>query len=193
VLCAEYAVLEIPHTHQGFVCPSTTCNNTDHATNRALDDLLGTRWQFDTGFALVGVVANDGHVVARCPAQSTSVANLLLDVGDHSTLRYGAKWEHVADCERGVLAGVNELASVHALVGDEGLGVELVAVGIAEGDFGEWCATTWVVDDLLHYTTDIAMTLGEIVGAELRGCFVESFAMLLVHTRCAISSCISRG
>ena len=36
-----------------------------------------------------------------------------------------------------VLCGDTDLASVHALVGDEGLGVVLELVGVAEGDPGE--------------------------------------------------------
>jgi hypothetical protein len=82
-------------------------------------------------------VANDGNVVARGTSERTTVANLLLDVGDDSSLRDGAEGKDVADGERGVLAGVDELAGVHALVGDEGLGVKLVAVGVAEDDLGQ--------------------------------------------------------
>ena len=170
----------IQRTKEGLVGTSTTGNDTDHATDGGLDELLGARGELDAGLALVGVVANDGNVVARGAAESTTVANLLLDVGDDGTLRDGAEGEDVADGERGVLAGVDELASVHALVGDEGLGVKLVAVGVAEDDLGQRRTTAGVVDDLLHDTTDVAMALGKVESAELRRRLVKPFAKVLV-------------
>ena len=170
----------IQRTKEGLVGTSTTGNNTDHATDGALDDLLGAGGELDAGLALVGVVANDGNVVARGAAESTTVADLLLDVGDDGTLRDGAEGEDVADGEGGVLAGVDELASVHALVGDEGLGVKLVAVGVAEDDLGQRRTTAGVVDDLLHDTTDVAMALGKVESAELRRRLVKPFAKVLV-------------
>lgn len=160
--------------HERLVGTSTASDDTNHTTNGALDDLLGTRWELDTSLALVWVVTNNGNVVSGCASKSTSVANLLLHVGDHGTFRNGAEWEDVADGERCVLAGVDELASVHALVGDEGLGVELVAVRIAEDDLCERCTTTSVVDNLLHDTSNVSMSLCEIVGPELCRCLVEA-------------------
>jgi hypothetical protein len=58
-----------------------------------------------------------------------------------------------------VLCGDTDLASVHALVGNEGLGVVLELVGVAEGDPGQRSATTAVVDNLLDYTTDVTIAL----------------------------------
>lgn len=160
---------------QRLVCSATTSDNTDHTTDAGLDDLLGTRGELDTGLALVGVVANDGDVVTRGTAKSTTVAHLLLDVGDNGTLGAGSEREDVADGEGSVLAGVDELAGVHALVGDEGLGVELEAVGVTEDDLGQGGTTAGVVDDLLHDTTNIAVSLSEVEGTELGGGLVESF------------------
>ena len=167
-------------THQRLVRPSTACDNADHASHIALDHLLRTRRELDTCHASIWVVADDGHVVARCPAQRASVANLLLHVGDYGTFWNRAEWEYIADGERSVLAGVDELAGVHALICDEGFGVQLVSVWIAELDFGEWCATAWVMDDVLDHTADVAMAFCVVVGSELGWRFVESFAMLLV-------------
>lgn len=160
--------------HERLVGTSTSSNNANHATDRALYDLLCARWQLDTGLALVWVVANDGHVVSRCPAECASVANLLLHVGHNSTFWDRAEWEDVADGERSVLAGVDELAGVHAFVGDEGLGVELVAVWITEDDLREGRTTTGIVDNFLHNTTNVAMAFRVIVRSELRWGLVEA-------------------
>jgi hypothetical protein len=171
-LLSRSSLCPIQRTKEGLVGTSTTGNNTDHATDGALDDLLGAGRKLDAGLALVGVVADDGNVVARGTAERTTVANLLLDVGDDSSLRDGAEGEDVADGERGVLAGVDELAGVHALVGDEGLGVKLVAVGVAEDDLGQRRTTAGVVD--------VTMALGEVERAELRRRLVKPFAKVLV-------------
>ena len=112
-------------------------------------------------------MADNGDVVTGGTADSTTVTNLLLDVGDNGTLRDGGKGEDVADGESGVLAGVDELAGVHALVGDEGLALLLELVGGVEDNAGERSTTTGVVDDLLHNTTDVAVALGIVERSEL--------------------------
>jgi len=167
-------VLGTGSLEERLVRPSTTSNDADHAAHRALDHLLRTAGKLDPRLALIGVVANDGDVVAGSPAQSTTVAHLLLHVRDDGTLRDGAEREDVADGEGGVLAGVDELSGVHALVRDESLGVQLVAVRVTELDFGERSTTAGIVDDILDYTANVAMALSEIVGTELRGGLVES-------------------
>lgn len=107
-------------------------------------------------------MANDGNVVSGGTSKSTTVTDLLLNVGDDGSFWDLADWKDVADGQSGVLSGVDELASVHALVGDEGLGVELEAVWVAENDLGERSTTSWVVDDVLHDTTDVTVTLSII-------------------------------
>jgi hypothetical protein len=100
-------------------------------------------------------VADDGNVVAGGTAERTTVGGLLLNVGEDGTFGDRVEGQDVADGERGVLSGVDELdavstvlllvrhsaltdlASVHALVGDEGLGVVLEPVWVAESDAGK--------------------------------------------------------
>lgn len=167
-------VLGARSLEQGLVGTATTGDDTNHTTGGVLDHLLGTGGQLDTGLALVGVVANDGHVVAGGTAQSTTVTGLLLDVGHDGTLGHGGQGQDVADGQGSVLAGVDELAGVHALVGDEGLGDHLELVGVTELDLGEGSTTTGVVDDLLHDTAGVAMTLGIVEGTELGRRLVET-------------------
>jgi hypothetical protein len=106
-----------------------------------------------------------------------TVTHLLLDVGDDGTLGNSAQRQDVADSQSSVLASVDELTGVQALVAaqklvldhsqnsvslyirNEGLGAQLVAVWVAELDLCERCASAWVVDDLLHNTTNVAMSL----------------------------------
>lgn len=124
-------------THEGLVGTATTGDDTNHTTGAGVDDLLGTGRKLDTGLALIGVVANDGDVTTRGTAESAAVTDSLLDVGDNGTLGHLTDGKDVTDGKGSLLSGVDELASVHALVGDEGLGNVLVLVGVAERNAGE--------------------------------------------------------
>lgn len=70
---------------------------------------------------------------------------------------------------RTLLSGVDELSSVHALSGNEGLLVRFVLVGVAEHNLGEGGTTSGVVDDLTNHTTEVSRSLSIIQRAELRG------------------------
>lgn len=160
-------VLGTTGLEQRLVGTATTGNDTNHTAGGVLDDLLGTGGELDTGLAVLGVVANDGNVVTGGTAKRTTVTGLLLDVGDNGTLGHGGQGENVADGESGVLTGVDELAGVHALVGDEGLGDHLELVGVAELDLGEGSTTAGIVDDLLDDTTGVTVGLSEVESPEL--------------------------
>jgi hypothetical protein len=97
-----------------LVCTSTSSNDTDHTAGGVGEDLLGTGGELDTGLALVGVVADDGYVVAGSTAERTAVTGLLLNVGEDGTFGNGGEGQDVADGESGVLSGVDELQTVSA-------------------------------------------------------------------------------
>jgi hypothetical protein len=99
---------------EGLVCTSTTGNDTDHTTGGVGEDLLGTGGELDTGLALVGVVADDGNVVAGGTAERTTVTGLLLDVGEDGTFGDGGEGKDVANGKSGVLSGVDELEVVRS-------------------------------------------------------------------------------
>ena len=107
-----YLVLGTRGLEEGLVCTATTGDDTDHTTARGRKDLLGTRGELDTGLALIGVVADAGNVVTRGTAERTTVAVLVLDVGQDGTLGDGGEGQDVADGESGVLSGVDELRVV---------------------------------------------------------------------------------
>jgi hypothetical protein len=110
-ICA-YLVLGTRGLEERLVCSSTTGDDTDHTTAGAGENLLGTRGELDTGPVLVGVVANDGHVVTGGTAERTTVTHLVFDVGEDGTFGDGAERENVSDGKSGVLSGVDELCSV---------------------------------------------------------------------------------
>tara|TARA_R110002003_G_scaffold244_4_gene17423 strand:+ start:6594 stop:6938 length:345 start_codon:yes stop_codon:yes gene_type:complete len=105
-------MLSTRRLHKRLVCAAATSDDTDHTTARAGKDLLGARWELDTGLALIRVVADDGNVVAGGTAERTTVTVLVLDVGEDGTFGDGVEGKDVADGERGVLSGVDELEAV---------------------------------------------------------------------------------
>jgi len=167
-------VLGAGSLQQGLVGSSTSSNDTNHSSGAALDDLLGTRWELDPSLALIRVVANDGHIVARCSSKSTTVSRLLLNVRDDSSFWDRAEGKDVADGQVCVLAGVDELASVHALVGNEGLGVESESIGVTEDNLGQRSTSATLVDDLRDDASHISCTLGIVEGSELGWRFPET-------------------
>ena len=162
------------HTQQRLVGTTTTGDDTDHTTGRVLHNLLGTTGELDTGLALVRALADNSNVVTGGTAKRTTVTRLLLDVGNDGTFGDRGEGKDVADGQGGVLSGVDELASVHALVGDEGLGDLLELVRVAELDLGEGSTTAGVVDNLFHDTTSVTMTLSVVECTELGGGLVET-------------------
>lgn len=119
-------------------------------------------------------MTNDGDVVTGGTTESATVTDLLLDVGDNGTFGDGTEREDVSDGQSSVLSGVDELTSVHALVGDESLGDLLEAVRVTEADLGQRSTTTRVVNDLLHHTANVSMALSVVESAELGGGLVET-------------------
>jgi len=170
--------LELVHSARGLeerlIGSSATSNNANHATGSRRNDLLGTRGELDTGPALVGIVTNDGNVIARSPAKRTAVSSLLLDVGNNGTFGHRPEGKDVANVYGGLLSSIDELPSVHALVGNKSLMSELVAVRVTENDLGKWCPSARIVDDVLHDTADISMALTVVEGSELGGVLSQS-------------------
>jgi hypothetical protein len=119
-------------------------------------------------------VANDNNVVARGTAKSTTVTNLLLDVGQNGTFRNRAERENVTDVQGSLLTSVDELTSVDALVSNEGLLTLLVLVGVTENDLGKGSTTARVVDDLLDNTTNVTVSLSVVERTELGGALSQA-------------------
>ena len=100
-------------------------------------------------------MADNGNIVARRSSKSSTVTNFFLDVRDDSSFRDGAEREDISDRKVGVLAGVDELTSVHALVRDEGFGVKLESVGIAEDNLCERSSSARIVDDCTNQSQNL--------------------------------------
>ncbi len=149
-------VVGAPGLQHGLVDATASGHDAHHGAVGRRHHLLGAGGQLDTGALRVGVVGDDGGVVAGRTRQLAAVASLeesghmcksghvlllatflfrahlLLQVGDDGSLRHGPDGHDVAHRQLGLLAAVDELAGVHALTGHEQLLAGLVAVGVPE-------------------------------------------------------------
>ena len=160
----------------GLVDTSATGNDANGSSVGGRHDLLGAGWKLDPGLLGVGVVGDDGGVVARSASDAATVAGLLLQVGDDGTFGHLADGHHVADGQLGLLSAVDKLSSVDALSGDEQLLPGLVTVRVAEVDDGQGGTAAGIVDDVLHDALDVAVPFGVVYRPE-PGC---TFAVLSV-------------
>ena len=125
-----------------LVDPSTTRYNAHRRTCTTRDGLLRTRGESYPRLVVLWRVTDDSGVVPRGACEGTAVADLFLDVAHDRTFGALADREDVTDCKGGFFTAVDEGAGVEALRGDECLGAELVAVGVAEDDASKGCTTT---------------------------------------------------
>ena len=73
-----------------------------------------------------------------------------------------------------MFASIDELTSVHSLIGNECFLMGLESIGIAEKNPRKRCATSWVVNYFLDDATDVAMSFCIIESSKLRRRFVEA-------------------
>jgi len=152
---------------QRLVGTTTTGDDADHGTAGGAKSLLGTRGELHTGLALIGVVADDGGVVAASTSKVSTVSGLLLDVADDGTFGHLTDGKNVTDGQSSVLAAVNKLSGVETLRGDEEAANSGVTIGVTELHTCKRSTTPGVVNDLTNNTLHVTVTLGVIDRAEL--------------------------
>mmetsp|Transcript_6085 Transcript_6085/g.15487 ORF Transcript_6085/g.15487 Transcript_6085/m.15487 type:complete len:221 (-) Transcript_6085:62-724(-) len=154
---------------EGLLGTPTAGDLADHGAAAAGDELLGPGGEFDPSDSGIRVLGHDDPVGSGGPGEAASVSSVPLDVAHDGSLGHGADGHHVTDGKAGLLARVNELARVHALGGDEGLLLVLVADGVLEGDPRKGSTASGVVDDVGDDTLDIPPLLRVVEPAELGG------------------------
>jgi len=82
-----------------LVSPATSGDNSDHCSALGKDGLLASRGELDLGDSFLGVVRDDGDVVARASCDCASVSDLLLEVAHDRTLGHQTNRENVADIQ----------------------------------------------------------------------------------------------
>lgn len=111
-------------------------------------------------------MADNNGVVAGGPGEDATVADMVFNVADDSTLGDRSEGQDVANNEGGLLAAVEELPGVETLRGDEEFRLLLVAEGMAESDLRERGTSTGVVDDIGDHTLQVAVAFAKVEAAE---------------------------
>jgi hypothetical protein len=146
----------------GLVDTATTRDDANHAAARVGNGLACARGELDAGLLGILVLGHDGAVVAGGTGDGAAVAGPVLEVADHGTLGELTHGKDIAHSHLGLLAAVDELASVHALSSAEELLLDLVVVGAAELNHGEGGTPARIVDDLLDDPLDVPRPLSEV-------------------------------
>jgi len=141
---------------------STTGNDADCGTASAVENLLGSRGQFDSSFAGIEVVRDNDARVARRLRQATSVAIFHLDSTAGSSFGHLSEWDDISNVKSGLLATVDGLTGGGTLGRDEELLGLAEFVRVLEGDFGEGSSSARVVDNVLHDAFDESVTFGKV-------------------------------
>ena len=146
----------------GLVDPTSAGDDANHGPVGRRDDLLGAGRQLNPGALGVGVVGDDGGVVAGCSGQLASVSGLLFEVRDDGSLGHHTDGHDVADGQLSLLAAVDELTGVHSLAGDHQFLPDLVPVGVSEVDDGQRSTATGIVNDVPNDALDVAIPLAVV-------------------------------
>ena len=134
-LHSEFVVC-VTSLEKWLLSPTSTGTLPNHSSATTWNNLLCTRWKLDSGGVVIGVVTDDDSVVTGSSGEDTAISDVVLDVADDGSFRDGSDREDVADHECSFLTAVDELASVHALGGNEELLLLHVAERVAESDAG---------------------------------------------------------
>jgi len=164
-------VLEIGVTglEERLLETATTSNDANHGTAVGVDALLEAGRELQAGTASVDVVANDDGAVATSTGNTSTVANLGLNVADNGGLGELANGENVANGKGSLAAHEHVLASESTLGGDHKLSNTLVSSGVAELDGHHGSTTAGVVEDLPDDTTHVTVAVRVVHHTQLGG------------------------
>ncbi len=158
----------------GLVDAAAAGDETDDSAASGSDSLASARRETDASLEAVVRVTDDDGRDAGSLGERATVADVVLDGRDDSTLGQTRKRKDVADSKLSRLAAVDELAGVETLDGDEEVLHGLVPVRIAEDHAGERSATSGVVKNVRNQTLHVPVALGEVERTELRSTLTAS-------------------
>lgn len=150
---------ELSSSLKNWLFVSSTCSDdSDHGSGLSVNGFSHSRGEFDSGLKSILAVGNNGYESSGSSGELSVVSFSELDVGDQSTFRDLTDWQNVSDLQRGCFSAENCLTSEHSLDSKIVLGDFLVLVRILELDLGDWGSSSWVVQDLLDNSLDVAVS-----------------------------------
>jgi len=149
-----------------LICSLSTSADSNHGSAGALNGLSGSGWESDSGLPAVIGVTNDNSWSAWGSGERSSVSEFTFTVWDDGTLWHLIDWKNISNWEGCFGASIDELTCVHSFDSDEILNSLLVSVCISEGNLCEWCTSTSVMNDVLHNTLHIPLSLNIVQCSE---------------------------
>jgi len=144
----------------------STSANSNHGSAAALDGLSGSWWESNSGLSSVISVTDDNGWGSWGSGERSSVSEFTFAVGDDGTLWHLIDWKNISNGEGCSGASIDKLTCVHSFDSDEILNSLLVSVCISEGNLSKWCTSTWVMNDVLHNTLHISLSLNIVQSSE---------------------------
>jgi len=149
-----------------FICSLSTGTDTNHGSAAALNGLSGAWWKTDSCLSTVIGVTNNDSWSSWGSSESSSVSEFTFTVWDDGTLWHLIDWKNISNGEGRFGASIDELTCVHSFDSDEVLDSLLVSVCISECNLCEWCTPAWVMNDVLHNTLHIPLSLNKVQSSE---------------------------
>merc|ERR1719240_91211 len=155
---------------EGLVGSLTSSDQADHGSAATNDGLSGAGWESDSGLLSIVGVADDDSRGAGGSGERSSITELGLTVGHDRSFWQVINWDNISNCELSLGSTVDVLAGVHSFDGDEILNSLLVSVCISEDNLCKWRSSAWVVDDVLHNSLDVSVSLNVVKSSESSWC-----------------------
>jgi len=145
-----------------FICSLPSGTDSNHGSAVSLNSLSSSGWKTDSSLSAVIGVTNDDSWSAGGSGERSSISKFTFTVGDNGSFRHLIDWKNISNGEGCFWASIDELTCVHSFDSDEVLDSLLVSVCISECNLCEWCTSTWVMNDVLHNTLHIPLSLNKV-------------------------------
>merc|ERR1719454_2200395 len=148
----------------------TTSDEANHGSATTNDGLSGAGWKSDSGLLSIVGVTDDDARGAGGSGERSSISELGLAVGHNCSFWQVINWDNISNCELSLRSTVDVLAGVHSFDGDEILNSLLVSVCISEDNLCKWRSSAWVVDNVLHNSLHVSLSLNVVKSSESSWC-----------------------
>mmetsp|Transcript_25594 Transcript_25594/g.39294 ORF Transcript_25594/g.39294 Transcript_25594/m.39294 type:complete len:216 (+) Transcript_25594:242-889(+) len=172
-----------------FIRSSSSCDNPDLRPHVALHSFLSSRRKTKTSSSLIFIVGHNNRKSTRSTCKSSTITKFGFHVAYNGSFWDLVEREYVSDRERGLLSAVHKLTGVHSFRAQHEFVVALVAVGIQKLDLCNWCATTRIVNDILHNSANITMSFRIVKRSKLHRTLASS-GMSLEDQTLTLSLCL---
>lgn len=111
-------------------------------------------------------MTDNNSIISRRPSQNPTIPHMVLNITHNPSFRNRPQRQHISHHQVRLLPAEDELTRVHSLGRNHELLLVLEPERVAEGDSGQRCAPTRIVDDLGYDSLEVAVALAKVEAAE---------------------------